>query len=381
MKIALLFFGSSVAGLRRVLFFSESLSSSFEVELFKLNREKYSVIGRIFFELKTLMRLFNTDTKIIHLNDLSLLMPFFVKILKRSGKKVIYDTGNIHHETLKIAGRNRLVAISVGFLEDLLIRNSNILISRGVYLKETLEKKRKPPFAVYYIPDPVDVSYIQKFNKEYARNRFGIPQDFFIIGYVANFLTINAYGKKVPRGWELLQIVSRFKRSSVTNVRVLFVGQGPGLAKLIQLSQDLGVKECCIFTNEVTEEELALYLNSIDIGFMEDYDNMQYKTSIGAKVQEYMAAGKVVVTGTNPEKHFLLKKSQGMSFLFKPPNVERKLNLTSYIDELWRIFLEIYQNASELSIYGELNLERARALFDNSAVSDSLIKLYRKIFI
>ncbi len=379
MKIVQLFFGSHIVGKSRAYNFFVVLNKKYEnVALYTLNG-KESVFRRIIFEIKTIIKLFNKEVKIIHLHDFSLILPFFIKILKYNKKIVIYDTGNIHYETAKITNQKKVIVKIIKFLENITIKQANYIISRGVFLKHIIEVKRGNNIDIYYIPDPVNVELFKKIKQEEARKKLGIPKEKFLIGYTANFTSIKVGPKFLPRGWELIEILIKFKKKNISNINVIFIGSGKGLVKLKELAYKKGVESFCVFTDKVPEKKFIYYLKAIDVGFMEDYDNIQYKTSIGAKVQEYMAAGKIVVTGNNPERDFLLSSSQGTRFFFTPPDIENDLDIEKYIEQIWNIFWDIYINYDDIKYIGINNEKRATEIFDYPVVNESLIELYEKI--
>ncbi len=297
--------------------------------------------------------------------------------LKRKGTIFVYDTGNILAKTAEIEGHNKLIVFLISLAETLTIKNSDYVISRGIYLKQILENIRGGE--IYYIPDPVNVKVFKDISLELARDRTGISSDKFVIGYASNIAQIKVGDRFLPRGWELAEVLTKFLNKGINNVEVVFVGSGNGLDALRKYVLAKGVEKFCIFTGFVSNEEFSYFLKSVDVGFMEDYDNIQYKTSIGAKVQEYMASAKIVVTGNNPERFNLLNPSQGGGLFFTPPKLEKNEEISNYIEQVFSIFWKIYKDYDKMRLIGARNEERALMMFDYPVVANLIVDLYREI--
>lgn len=379
MKIFILYFDKSYYN-RRSKFIMERISKYYEVYFFQMYVINYSLFKRIILEIKTTLKiLFDREVKIVHLNDMSLILPFFIKILKLKRKILIYDIGNIHYETVKISGKSKIIVSLIKFLEYKLIKNADYVISRGIFLKQILEEIRGESQNIFYIPDPVNVNSFSESNNKNLNELIKKDEYRLLIGYTANFVLIKVGKKLLPRGWEIIEILNRFKEEGINDVKAIFIGTGDAIDNLKNLAYERKVDSMCFFTSYLPEKEFIRYLNSIDVGFMEDYDNIQYKTSIGIKVQQYMAAGKIVITGNGPERDFLLSPSQGKNLFFKPPKINNDEDILKYIEDLWNIFYYVYKNYDEIKALGLNNKKRALELFDDEVVSDSLLNLYNKI--
>jgi hypothetical protein len=378
-KISIVYTGHSLSEIRRVVFFKSILSSKYCTALFTNIGIKLPFLGDILFEIKIFVKLLDKDTKVIHLNDLSVVFPFIIKIFKKFGKIVIFDTGNIHSEILEVTHHSKIIVSTAKLAEKIAIINSDIIISRGIYLAEVIEGIRRKHDGIFYLPDPVDVDMLSVISPLKARQFVKLPDQLYLIGYVSNFVFIKVFGKIMPRGWELIEIIYNFKQNNIFDVKVIFIGTGPALKELRKLAEDRKVEDLCIFTGKVSETDLANYLKAIDIGFMEDYDNFAYRTSIGSKVQEYMAAGKLVITGKGPERLRLLLGGQGSDYLFDAPNTEMYNGIDNYLKELWRLFLHAFLNKDENYFKGKKNEQQAKILFDKHIVEENLLKIYKNL--
>jgi glycosyltransferase involved in cell wall biosynthesis len=379
MKVAILYFGKSVFTRERAYHSRDVVSRDNDVLFIEMGENGNSFVRRFFIEMKAIYKIYRMKINVVHLHDQSFLLPFFMAPLKRKGTIFVYDTGNIHSKTVEIQGHSKLIVSLVRFAEKLTIKNSNYVISRGIYLKQILENIRGKIGWVYYIPDPVNVKALKDIPVDLARDRVGISKDKFVIGYTSNMVQIKVGDKFFPRGWELVEVLTKFLNRGIQNVEVVFIGSGTGLDALRRYVSAKGVEKFCTFTGFVSNEKYHYFLKSLDVGFMEDYDNIQYKTSVGAKVQEYMASGKIVVTGSNPEKLHLLVPSQGNELLFVPQKLTNDEEINKYVDQTFAIFWKIYKDYDKIRLAGIRNEERALMMFDYPVVADLVAALYREI--
>ena len=344
----------------------------------KLKLDNRSIAVSLFLELNMIFKLLFNKKGIIHIFDFSFIFPFFIPILKLRVHKIIYDTGNIHSETLTLLGKNKLILTLARKSEVKMLKSADKVISRGVFLSSRLKKFCNINDEISYIPDPVDVSAFIKSTS----NEIDLPfnANDFVIGYTANFQNIMLpYLGALPRGWEIINVLSMFKKDGVPNVRALFIGSGNGIENLIKYSKEHGVYSDCYFYGFSPQSEYIKLLKRIDIGFMEDYDLPAYKSSVGAKVQDYMSAAKVVITGKTDEREFLLEAQKDLDLLFLPLATDSDNPENHYIQEMYEKFVKVINNKKSVIHYGQLNQERAQQLFDLPIFMNQIQSLYTSL--
>lgn len=365
---------------RRVTVLSKELSNKFNMEIFGPAagriKSKFSILIEIFY----IFRILCSEKGIVHAVDFTLPFSLSAPIIKLRGHKIVYDTGNIHSETWKILGKNPLFVKVAYFLERSLALRSNCVVSRGHFLIKYLEQFGVPSKNILFIPDPVDVNGLHDLDKYESRIKLKLKTSSFIIGYAAKFEIIDIPNVgKLPRGWEIISILEKFREMGIRDVVGLFIGSGDGLAALKELSNSKDLNGMCVFSGFVTEEVYRNLINSIDVGFMEDYDLPAYKTSIGAKVQDYMASGKAVVTGRGEERDYLLHSQKEFDLLFSPLICSNQSNVETYLSQILEKLQYIRMNKQLLSRIGMANTKRAETIFSNSSVIDSFNQMYRSM--
>ncbi|OWP54422.1 MAG: hypothetical protein B2I18_03895 [Cuniculiplasma sp. C_DKE] len=351
-------------------------SESFDArELYISKTHKNSLIMNML-ELRLILKLIFGKKGIIHLFDFSFVFPLFIRVLEFRGYEIVYDTGNIHNETLALLGKKRFLLRIARQLEIKLLKYSDRVVSRGIFLSSRLNLLSKTRSEIFYIPDPVNVSTFS--NTPLSKVILPFQKDDFIIGYSANFqnITIPNIGV-LPRGWEIVDILSLLKENGVLAVKALFIGSGKGVESLIQYSKSRNVFNLCHFSGYVSKTEYVELLRKIDIGFMEDYDLPAYKSSIGSKVQDYMSAAKVVITGKTDEREFLLQAQHELDILFSPLKCKDKTFVNDYIREIYNKLNQVINNKEAANNYGKLNQDRAKQLFDLPIFNSKVQSLYK----
>jgi glycosyltransferase involved in cell wall biosynthesis len=80
-----------------------------------------------------------------------------------------------------------------------------------------------------------------------------------------------------------------------TDIHFGLVGDGPALAEMKRLAQDLGIARYVTFTGRVPDGELLAMLNTADVCANPDVANEMNDKSTMNKIMEYMALGKPIV--------------------------------------------------------------------------------------
>lgn len=333
--------------------------------------------------VKLLMKVLSGRADVLHILDfeplyLPILIQFAFLILFRiKFRKIIFDTGdskalNVRH----YSQGNPLTFFLSDKLEKFILRKSDIVVVRGKAL-ETWVKSVAIHQLVKYIPDSVDVEFYNKVSKSAARQRLGLPDGYFIVGYGGGMHSVVVGGDKLTRGWELIEVVSELKALGAEDVLCLYIGLGNGITNLKREVENRGLSDYFIFTGGLSEEIYSLYMSAIDVGFREDYDTPNYRLNIGIKVQEYMAAGCAIVTGRNIDRDYMLSPSQGNELFFEPLKIPVNADINRYIGDVTRIFSSLYNERLLVKQLGESNRTRAKELFDSSRILTCLSDLYK----
>jgi glycosyltransferase involved in cell wall biosynthesis len=291
---------------------------------------------------------------------------------------VVYDTGNIEMGVMETLGKGKVVRAIVAMLEAAFIRESDVILVRGVSFADFLGAHFHRSTEVYYVPDPVDVlAYDAEPSRETVRAIGRGTGDQLRVAYASTFDTIQIGGAPRPRGWEVIEAVANSTFDLHDKVNIRFIGSGPAIASLRDLAVAKGMERNCAFTGFLPDREYALELCSADIGFMEDYDTLGYRFSVGAKIQNYMAAGLAVITGNTPEKTHLLRTQRIAQFLIPPCSVTAEQGIQRYVGDLATALVFASDHPEEVKLAGMRNRLAALNDFDVGRVQSDLIRVYR----
>ena len=270
----------------------------------------------------------------------------------------------------------KLLSPLIKISEIYALRSSRIIIVRGIALFNHIRKSLCIKNLIIIIRDPVQVKAFYKRTNDYIENRYNVTRKKLTIGYGGGIEKYNIKNKNYVRGWELIEVLDYFRQKNITDVRCIFIGAGSAISELQNEITNRGISENCIFSGKLSDDEYAMHISSIDVGFREDYALPPYRLNIGMKIQEYMSAGKLVITGENEDRKYMLSNTQGMSFFFKPLNFESEVGSTSYVNGITEKFEFVYNNIDKLRELGDQNREFAYQNFDVEVVKNKFLELY-----
>jgi glycosyltransferase involved in cell wall biosynthesis len=98
------------------------------------------------------------------------------------------------------------------------------------------------------------------------------------------------------------------------------VGDGDAWVDSKALAEQLGLDEYVLFTGELSNDDLLLYLSTADICVDPDPSNPYNDRSTMIKMMEYMALGKPIVAFDLPEHRFTAQQAA----IYVTPNDERE---------------------------------------------------------
>lgn len=217
---------------------------------------------------------------------------------KLIGKKLVFDHHDVCPELFvaKFGRKGWLFQIML-FAEMLTIRSADVVISANeTFRKIAMERCRKATqdvVTVYSIPDR---RYIRKVAPNLAlRQRVRL-----VLGYVGIISDQDGVDHIVRMLHHLMA------DHGCREIRVVIVGDGPALAQVRQLANDLALTQHIVFTGYLRGEKLLSALSAFDIGIIPDPVN-EYNDKISMnKVFEYTALGLPVVAYNLTETRRLL---------------------------------------------------------------------------
>jgi glycosyltransferase involved in cell wall biosynthesis len=261
----------------------------------------------------------------------------------------------------------------VSLLEALFVRGSDFVVVRGVTFQSYFRRRFKNLAATFfYVPDSIYM--MGQKPDETPANVQSLK-----VSYVSTYVFIDVNGDSVPRGWELVDAVAVLRGRFHVEVRVDFLGSGVAAEALKARASNAGVADLCTFSGYLPREVMLKRLRTSDVGFMEDYDTLGYRYSIGSKVQEYMSLGLPVITGCSPEKLHLLENQRLPNLLFCPPALNTSKNVEEYTDSLVRALHYATLNRNALVLAGHRNSETARQTFEWDVVASMMEDVFRAV--
>lgn len=364
--------------LKRSEFIAKVLQKKSPTDIFLLKSDERTTLSNILLQLRLLYKIAKNEYQIAYFMNISWIMPRLIKMLSKKKCVVIYDASNIQIGISSTLGRNKLIRTIVKILETAFIKDSDFITTLGISFHQYFLEHYSRNSNIFYISNPIGIDNYSSLVKNKSISNLQKNEKLKIV-YTSIFGNILVAGKYVPRGWELIELLSANCNKLYNHIEIHFVGTGSAINDLHRLAKDRGVVENCIFTGFLPYNEFLREVSSADIGFMEDYSTLGYRYTVGSKVQEYMAAGLPVVTGLSPEKVYMLK-SQGIPKLFyTPPILKTSLDIEKYIKELVNAFEYALENSTEIKRAGEKNRLRAEIIFSNSTVEKMLTGFYSKL--
>jgi len=139
-----------------------------------------------------------------------------------------------------------------------------------------------PTNRIVHIPQGVDIDYIQPMPSREARHYFGFPE--------------NAYFVLTGLDWEMERSICIFaallKRMPASHLIVL----GREHSSAVRMAQGLGIDQQVHFTGWVSDEDYPRWIACADVCFLSLEDTLLHRARWPAKILDYLAAGRPVVT-------------------------------------------------------------------------------------
>ena len=380
-KVAVLLAIDHPAQFRRAKVFGEALRPRFDVDVYVgFRRKGETLIHRWFESVRLLRRVAKREYVAVHVLGLSFLLPPLLKVASRGRCRVVYDACNIQVGVMETLGRGRVVRGIVRTLEEISVRSADMVVACGVTFAEYFAKHQGRTEGVRFVPDPVDVSkYPGARSTPEPLGAPGSSAGPLKVVYTSTFETILVGGRSKPRGWELIEALSSPNDSPSSAIAIDFVGSGGALGELKDLAMARGLAPNCKFCGFLSPEEFVNEVSSADIGFMEDYDTLGYRYSVGSKVQEYMAAGLPVITSNAPEKRYMLEEQAIGELLFPPMSVRDPRGEAGYLEDLRKSLRYAADHRAEIRAAGIRNRSRAERTFGVPVVESLLRAVYDEL--
>jgi glycosyltransferase involved in cell wall biosynthesis len=226
-----------------------------------------------------------------------------------------------------------------------------------------LRLKSRGVTKVKCIPNGADVNLFKPYDKKAVRRKLGLRKDDFIIVHSGG---IGAYYRLDI----VVRALAKLDASLRSKVKLLMVGYGPDLPKIMNMAKNLSLEDSMIYLGLKNDKrELAEILSAADVGLI-PYDNSPlWKNSVPAKFYEYCACGIPVVATVHDDSHLgeLIKRHEiGRT---SPPLDEEKLANAIY----W-----LYKNKSFRESAGKRARQLIEEKFDRNKIAERFLDLIRE---
>ncbi len=216
---------------------------------------------------------------------------------------------------------------------------------------------------VKLVPNGADIKIFKPYDRAATRKKIEISENDFVIVYSG---TIGGYYRLDT----VVQALAKLS-SKISDTKLLIVGWGPDLTKIIDVANSLGIKDKMLYLGVKSKKrDLAEIISAADVGIIPYDDNLLWKNSLPAKFFEFCACG-IPAVATVYEDSILAKLIKEHKVgLTVPPMDEKKLAEAIY----W-----IYKNKP----YRKTASKRARALieerFDRNKIAEEFLDLVKAL--
>ncbi|MGJ3237992.1 MAG: glycosyltransferase family 4 protein [Anaerolineae bacterium] len=273
-----------------------------------------------------------------------------------SGKRVIFDHHDLNPELYESKFNKRgLFYHLLKITERLTFMTANTVISTNESYKEVaMTRGKKSEKDIFVVRSGPDISRFIKVapNPEY---KHGKP---YMIGYLGVMGEFDGVDHLVRAAAELINNRQR------TDIQFCFIGSGPMLESLQNLSKELNITDYVEFTGRISDEDMIARLSSCDVCVDPDPLNPLNDKSTMNKILEYMALEQPIVQYDLTEGR---RSAQNASLYAEPNNVA---DLATKIEEL-------LANPEQRAEMGKLGRKRMVEELEWSYQKSKLLAAYR----
>ncbi|MEW6443886.1 MAG: glycosyltransferase family 4 protein [bacterium] len=274
------------------------------------------------------------------------------------GKKFVFDHHDLSPELFlsRFSARDGVLYRALLLLERLCVGSANACIATNESYREIeIARANKDPNDVFVVRNGPDLDALERTPDESLR-----PPGKKLLVYVG-----------VMNPQDGLEYLLRAMRCLVVELgrsdfRCVLVGTGDSLARLRDLSAELGLADCVQFTGFIPREEVMRYLATADICLDPDPSSPLNDVSTWIKIMEYMSFGKPIVSFDLKET----RVSAGGAAVYVEPNDEKAFA---------RAIASLMDDPERRRAMGALGARRVEQELAWQHVSRNLIRAYRSI--
>ncbi|MHA1583359.1 MAG: glycosyltransferase family 4 protein [Candidatus Baldrarchaeia archaeon] len=215
---------------------------------------------------------------------------------------------------------------------------------------------------VKIVPNGADVNVFKPCEKMVVRKKLGFREDDFILVY--NGIIGEYYKLDI-----VIRALKKLEKDVRSKVKLLMVGDGSDLPKLMSMAKKLGLKDNVLYLGVKNSKiELAEILSAADVGIV---PGLYSRGQLPVKVFEYCACGLPIIAVV-PEGSLLQKLVEKYGIGITCPSID---------EELANVICHLYENKS----FREDSGKRARLLieekFDRNKIAKEYLNLIENILL
>jgi glycosyltransferase involved in cell wall biosynthesis len=189
----------------------------------------------------------------------------------------------------ELAGSPQFLLTTMRLVEMIVCRASKALVCVTEGLRDIFQTRYQlPAEKIRVIHNGTDTDRFHPLDQTTCRKHLGIDVETKVVGFVGTF---------VPhQGLKYLIDSSSFIIEKSPGVTFLIVGDGPVRNDIIDMVQAMGVVEYFLFPGAVSQEEVPIYINAMDVCVAPFTRSRNERIGLSPlKIYDYIACGKPVV--------------------------------------------------------------------------------------
>jgi glycosyltransferase involved in cell wall biosynthesis len=296
--------------------------------------------------LNTVLNTIKPD--IVHIDEehYSFVTYQIMRLAKRAGVKSLFFTWqNINKE----------YPFPFSYFEKFNFKNSSAAIAGN---REAAEVLRAKGFEkdIFEIPQfGVDPDRFKKMNDAEARERVGIKNGDFVIGYMGRMIKEKGIDNLLDALTEL-----------PVNVKLLLIGSGPYKSKILERANHPGIKGRVMMIDQVPSLDVPRYMNCMDCLVLPSLTQSNWKEQFGRVLIEAMAC-EVPVIGSNSGEIPVVIGDAGLIF--------QENNSNSLLKQLELLVRDRYLRKK----LGERGRQRVLDNYTQKKIAEATYDVYKRI--
>ncbi len=278
--------------------------------------------------------------------------------IKRS--KLIFNVSDLWPESAEKLGivENKFFLNLAYKLEKFLYKKSIVITGQTQGIVQNI-KQRFPTKNPYWLPNGVDLNYFdpEKTQSNWKKNN-GFKDDDILFLYAG--ILGHAQGLEV-----ILQAANIIRNDQA---KFIFVGAGPEKEKLLNLKEQLALKNVFFF-DAVPKTEIIKIIKSIDVTIVPLKKLDLFKGAIPSKIFENLAMKKALILGVDGEAKKLFIDDGKCGLYFEPENSD---DLADKINSL-------LEDKSLIDTFGNNGRRYVSNYFNRSVIAENFIKYLSNI--